>query len=95
MSESPKWVESKKEIEDSGVKVVQWHRDEISKSVQDYVKTNGIRYPAVLLGEGDASYSSIMTNQDLNACSGDPKALVEELHKKGIISGKGAGSSSL
>lgn len=95
MSESPKWVEAKKEIEDSGIKVVQWHRDEVSKTLGDYVKTNGIRYPAVLLGEGDAGFNSIMTNQDLNACAGDPKALVEELQKKEIISSKKNGSSSL
>lgn len=95
MSESPKWVEAKKEIEDSGIKVVQWHRDEISTTVEEYVKTNGIRYPAVLLGEGDASFSSIMTNQDLNACAGDPKALVEELQKKEILPSRKDGSSSL
>lgn len=95
MSESPKWVEAKKEIEDGGVKVVQWHRDEVSKSLEEYVKANGIRYPAVLLGEGDANYASIMSNQDLNACAGDPEALVEELSKKEIIARKQDKSSSL
>lgn len=88
LSESPRWLEAKKEIEDNGVKVVQWHRDEISRNVGDFVKSNGIRYPAILLDASDGSYTIIMTNKDLNACASDPKALVEELHKKDILSDK-------
>jgi len=68
--------------------VVQWHRDEISQSVKDFVKSNGIRYPAVLLDGSDGSYITIMTNTDLNACAGDPKVLVGELYKKNILSDK-------
>lgn len=93
LSESPKWLESKKEIEAGGLKVVQWHRDEISNDLQEYVKANGIRYPAVVLNDGGSSYSSIMTNQDLNACAGDPKALVEELRKKDLLSNSKNSSS--
>ena len=34
LKETPAWVEAKKEIEDSSdVKIVQWHRDELSSSV--------------------------------------------------------------
>lgn len=75
--------------------MVQWHRDEISESLKDYVKSSNLRYPAVVLDAGDAKYTSIMTNQELNACGGDPKALVAELQKRDVLSGKGPGSSSL
>ena len=33
LSESQGWVETKKEIEQADMKVVQWHRDEISDKV--------------------------------------------------------------
>lgn len=75
--------------------MVQWHRDEITGSLKEYVKSTNLRYPAVVLDAGNASYTNIMTNQDLNACGGDPKALVEELQKKDVLSSQKAGSSSL
>lgn len=75
--------------------MVQWHRDEISGSLVDYVKTNNVKYPAVILDAGDARYTKIMTNQDLNACGGDPKALVAELQKKDVLLSKTSGASSL
>lgn len=95
LSESPKWLEAKKEIESDGIRVVQWHRDEIAGSLKDYIKSTNLRYPAVVLDTGDASYRNIMTNQDLNACGGDPMALVEELQKKDVLLSKETGSSSL
>jgi hypothetical protein len=33
LKETPAWLEAKKEIEASGCKVVQWHRDELSDEV--------------------------------------------------------------
>jgi hypothetical protein len=33
LSETPAWVAAKKEIEAQGMKVVQWHRDEIDEAV--------------------------------------------------------------
>ncbi len=33
LKETPEWVEVKKEIEGSGLEIVQWHRDEISANV--------------------------------------------------------------
>lgn len=97
LSESPQWLDSKKEIEGHGVKVVQWHRDEISPDLKGFVKSNGIRYPAVVLGTAGGSYTTIMTSADLNACAGEPKALVNELYKKDILPGnlKKTGLSSI
>lgn len=94
LSESPGWLEAKKKIEGNRIKVVQWHRDEISQGVKDFVKSSGIRYPAVLLDGSDGSYTTIMTNTDLNACGGDPNALVQELYKKDVLSDEKTGSLS-
>ncbi|KAK5937492.1 hypothetical protein PMZ80_010110 [Knufia obscura] len=88
LSETPKWVESKKEIEGQGLKVVQWHRDEISPNLKDFVNSSGLRYPAVVLDSGSDSFTTVMTSADLNACGGDPKALVNELYKKDVLTGK-------
>lgn len=65
------------------------------QQLREFVKSNNIRYPAVVLDSSEGDYKTIMTNTDLNACAGDPKALVEELTKRGVISGQGVGSSSL
>lgn len=48
-----------------------------------------------MLEANDGAYETIMTSADLNACGGDPQALVSDLFKKGVLSGKPAGSSSL
>lgn len=48
-----------------------------------------------MLEADDGAYKTIMTSTDLNACGGDPQALVDDLIKKGILSGNSTGSSSL
>ncbi len=77
------------------MKVVQWHRDEISQSLKGFVQSNGIRYPAVIVDAGEGDYATIMTSSDLNACAGDPKSMVAELYKQNVLPGKNTGSSSL
>lgn len=61
LSESPKWTESKKEIERAGnLKVSQLHRDEVaqrkgSKGLDGWIKERGVSWPSVVLGRVDAS----------------------------------------
>lgn len=55
------------------------------EQLREYLKLNGIRYPAVLLGSGDNSYTTVMTSSDLNACAGDPKALTEKLRQENVL----------
>jgi hypothetical protein len=40
LQETPAWVDTKKKIEASGSKVVQWHRDEISPEVSTVLYTH-------------------------------------------------------
>lgn len=63
--------------------------------LKEYIRLNKIRYPAVVLDSSDGSYTTVMTSADLNACAGDPNALLEELQKKDVLLGRNIGTTSL
>ena len=65
------------------------HRDQM----RNWLKANNRHYPAVLLDAENDEYTSIMTPADLSACKGDPKALLEALRRKEILSADKPSSS--
>ena len=64
------------------------------RKLSDYLKLHKVRYPAVVLGDETDSYDILMTSSDLNACAGDPEAMVEELRQKKVLT-KPKSTSSL
>ena len=63
------------------------------RKLKDYLKLNGVKYPAVILGGEAGNYTTLMNSGDLNACAGDPQAMVKELRQKKILTGPKATSS--
>lgn len=97
LSETAGWTEAKRTLqEESGLKVVQRHIDEMSQGLKAWVEKEGVRMPAVVLGKGEAEgegYRLVVSREELAGCKGEPKGLVRILGEKGVIGGGEAKSS--
>ncbi|OCL13375.1 hypothetical protein AOQ84DRAFT_436369 [Glonium stellatum] len=86
LSETPAWTAAKKEIEASGdLKVVQWHRDEVSPALKEFLTANQIKYPTVIIEQNEGDFRQIVSNTDLAAFKGDARAFVEQLKEQGLM----------
>ncbi|KAF2678474.1 hypothetical protein K458DRAFT_491279 [Lentithecium fluviatile CBS 122367] len=91
LQETPAWMNAKKQIEaESGSKVVQWHRDELSSEMKEFVTSKQVRYPAVVAGKDGGGFEVVMDSSELAACKGDAQKMIEGLREKGIMQQKQA-----
>ena len=93
LKEVPGWTEAKRDIESQGVKVVQWHRDEVEDDVKNWVTAEGVRYPTVLVRNGERGAEGVRVvadSADLASCAGDATKLVGMLKEKGVLKGDGS-----
>ncbi|RAR11994.1 cholesterol 25-hydroxylase-like protein [Stemphylium lycopersici] len=83
LSETPGWKDAKKQIEaGSGCQVVQWHKDELSSEMKEFVSANNVKYPAVV-AKGDGGLEVAVTSSELATFKGDAAMLVKKLQEKG------------
>lgn len=88
LNETPEWSTAKKSIEADGVKVTQWHRDEMSKELRTWFEGSGAKYPAIVRSsekEGGEAYELVLGREELAGCGGDPHVLVKKLRGKGVL----------
>ncbi|KAF2257886.1 hypothetical protein CC78DRAFT_572878, partial [Lojkania enalia] len=91
LQETKAWVDAKKVIEaESGLKIVQWHRDELSPEIKEFVSGKGIRYPTAIKRDGDEAFEEVMNSLELAECKGDAENMVEKLRAKGVMGSKQA-----
>jgi len=94
LKETPAWVEAKKAIEaESGYNIVQWHRDELSEEVKNFIESNNIRYPTIVSSGSNGSLSEVMSNSELAACKGNAQSVISRLREKGIMQQKAVSPS--
>ncbi|KAI4706808.1 hypothetical protein J4E89_008504 [Alternaria sp. Ai002NY15] len=94
LTETPAWVEAKKAIEaESGYRIVQWHRDELSEEVKNFIESNNIRYPTIVSSGGNGSLSEVMSNSELAACKGNAQNVISKLREKGMMQQKAVSPS--
>ncbi|KAF2035471.1 hypothetical protein EK21DRAFT_106997 [Setomelanomma holmii] len=94
LQESPNWVEAKKVLQtESGYKVVQQHRDEISDEIKDFLRAANVRYPTILADKEEGGFTEVMVSSELAACKGNAQHLLNKLRDKGILQPKQAVSS--
>ncbi|ORX98303.1 hypothetical protein BCR34DRAFT_577353 [Clohesyomyces aquaticus] len=88
LKETPEWIAAKSEIEGEGVKVVQWHRDEMESQLNGWVKKEGVELPvAVSSVSGKEGFEVVMDRQTLGGLGGDAKAFVAALRERGVLNG--------
>ncbi|KAL1796005.1 hypothetical protein ACET3X_006229 [Alternaria dauci] len=86
LKETPAWLEMKRVIEaESGYTIVQWHRDELSDEVKDFVKSNTVRYPTIISKGAGGSLTEVMNSSELAACKGDAQNFISRLREEGVI----------
>jgi uncharacterized protein with ATP-grasp and redox domains len=61
--------------------------------VREFVKTNGVRYPTVLVNEEKGELREVMNNLDLAACKGDAQSFLSKLQERGILQQKQTSAS--
>ncbi|KAF1832029.1 hypothetical protein BDW02DRAFT_632354 [Decorospora gaudefroyi] len=96
LKETPAWVEAKKEIEaESGYKVVQWHRDELSNEMKKFIESKGVSYPTIVSNQADGDFAEVMNSSELAECKGDAQKVLARLREKGIMQQQKQAPSSL
>ncbi|KAF2453311.1 hypothetical protein BDY21DRAFT_374886 [Lineolata rhizophorae] len=88
LKETPQWIAAKEEIEAAGLKIVQWHRDEISSPLKEFLKKEGIKYPTTILEESEGEYKEVVSSAELTACKGNPETFMLKLKEKGLLENK-------
>ncbi|KAI9728224.1 MAG: hypothetical protein M1828_004685 [Chrysothrix sp. TS-e1954] len=86
LTETSGWSTTKSKIE-SGMngKVVQWHRDEVNEDIGRFMKSQDLRYPAVLLKRNNQTLGLVMDRTALAKCAGDPSTFMKQLENQGVL----------
>jgi len=53
--------------------------------MKEYVKSNNVRYPAVVASKDGGAFEVVMSSADLATFKGDAARMVEGLRKKGYM----------
>lgn len=88
LKEVPGWTKTKSEIENQGIKVLQWHRDEVESDVKNWIREQAVSYPVALTRSNDKGAQGLKVVADsteLASCAGDATKLVDVLQQKGVL----------
>jgi len=61
--------------------------------VADFIKSNNIRYPTILLEKAEGDFVEVMDSSELATCKGNAQNVLARLREKGIMHQKHAPSS--
>ena len=83
-AEKDEWKNLKQKCE-MKTKIIQWHRDEVNDKVNDFIKSENVKYPVVIVESRDSKLSVGLNDIELKACSGSIEQMLEKLKEKQIV----------
>ncbi|KAJ2901740.1 hypothetical protein MKZ38_001412 [Zalerion maritima] len=88
LKETPAWLEARRQLEgpeEKGVRVVQWHRDEMSSELKSWFESGKLSYPAAVHETEPGQFSLVASKEELAECKGDAQNFVGIMRKKEVV----------
>ncbi|KAL8645715.1 MAG: hypothetical protein Q9226_007175 [Calogaya cf. arnoldii] len=84
LDETSQWKAAKNELVESGAvkDVKQFHRDELDQETKEYVQSQGLKFPMVLVQDEGSGLRSVMSSEELATFKGDPQTFMKKIREQ-------------